>query len=471
MTVTRSVSTGAAVLLLLVVNGFADELVVPEPSSVRHASLEADSDSKAPCEDEAYDAGSDARADFLGPSCSSSCGCGSCGGRCRGFRLFGPLCCCEQSPRRLFPCAGSSLGIDVYGWVNAGFTVNDDDPPSNFNGVLLFNDRQNELQMNQFYLVAERPVETGPCAGFNIGGRVDLLYGTDARFVEVPDLDAEWNNEEFYGLAMPQLYLDVAYNNLKARMGHFYTIAGYERVAAPQNFFYSHSFATTYGVPLTHSGVLASYDLGPWTIYSGFDRGDDRMAILARDEYGFLGGIGWDNRCGTSVAATVMTSKEHANPFIPGFIDDRTVFTLVAQKEIGCRWTSVFQYLYGVQETGSPFDGSDADWIGISQYVFYQLNCKWTLGVRVEWFDDHDGLKVGGIGRRISGSPIVPFGFRGDFYEVTLGANWKPTPNLTLRPEVRFDWYHGISGFGPRPYDDGLDDEQVTFAMDFIYCF
>ena len=58
---------------------------------------------------------------------------------------------------------------------------------------------------------------------------------------------------------MPQLYGEVAYNDLKVKIGHFYTPIGYEVVQAPQNFFYSHSYSHTFGEPFTHTGFLGDY--------------------------------------------------------------------------------------------------------------------------------------------------------------------------------------------------------------------
>ena len=79
-------------------------------------------------------------------------------------------------------------------------------------------------------------------AACDIGGRVDLLYGTDRRFVDGlrAGLRVELG-QRFYGLAMPQMYGDIAINDLVIRGGHFLAPCGYESVMAPENFFYSHS--------------------------------------------------------------------------------------------------------------------------------------------------------------------------------------------------------------------------------------
>ncbi len=185
-----------------------------------------------------------------------------------------------------------------------------------------------------------------------------------------------------------------------------------------------------------------------------------------------LTGATWTNEAtGTSVALSLTSGRETANPFLPFVKGSRGFYSLVVEQRLTERLTYVLQHDCGNQDMGSPFTGLDAEWYGISQYAYYKLNCKWDVGARFEWFRDDDGLRVGGWGRRVGGSPIVPFGFGGDFYELTLGANWKPNANLAVRPEVRFDWYEGISGFGPRPFDDGMDDEMVTFAVDVVCAF
>jgi hypothetical protein len=52
------------------------------------------------------------------------------------------------------------------------------------------------------------------------------------------------------------------------------------------------------------------------------------------------------------------------------------------------------------------------------------------------------------------------------FYEMTLGAIYKPCPNLWIRPEARYDWaqYHS-------PYSGGTRDSQATLAFDVIVLF
>ena len=51
-----------------------------------------------------------------------------------------------------------------------------------------------------------------------------------------------------------------------------------------------------------------------------------------------------------------------------------------------------------------------------------------------------------------------------------MGVNYKPTTNLTFRPELRYDWYDGDQNFlGNDPYDDGSSASQWLAAVDVIW--
>ena len=72
------------------------------------------------------------------------------------------------------------------------------------------------------------------------------------------------------------------------------------------------------------------------------------------------------------------------------------------------------------------------------------------------------------------------FRFPSSFYETSLGLNYKPNGNFTLRGELRYDWYSGQVGYlspavpGPppnKPYGDNASNNQFLFGLDAIYLF
>jgi hypothetical protein len=356
-------------------------------------------------------------------------------------------------------------GIEIKGWLDQGITTNPRDPLHRFNGPVTFNDRANEYQMNQLYLVAEREADTGGC-GWDVGGRVDLLYGTDHRFTTAFGLEDKWNQgHRFYGLAMPQAYLDVAINNLTLRMGHFYTILGYESVMAPENFFYSHAYTMQYGEPFTHTGALAIYKLNDcWSFSGGIHRGWDQWEDI-NNKLGFLGGVTWSPSDDTSVAFALTSSEEdYAGE------NNRFAYSLVITHRLTCRLTYVFQHDLGYEEDAAFGQRGyrDAEWYGFNNYLFYELTPCCSLGLRYEWFSDDDGTRVGGLG--------YPNGIdlgtvAAHWQELTVGLNYKFTRNVMFRSECRWDWVDPLVAVTDGPFNDYNKRSQFLWGNDLIVQF
>jgi hypothetical protein len=367
-------------------------------------------------------------------------------------------------------CGTPSRGFQLGGWIDQGISFVANRPADRYNGPVIFNDRDGEYQMNQLWLYAEREVDTGGC-GWDVGGRIDFVYGTDARFTQAVDgLEANWNQTEpFYQAALPQFYLDVGYNDWLIRVGHFYTIIGYEVVQAPDNFFYSHAYAMQYGEPLTHTGILLNRDIGPqWSFTAGLHRGNDQFDDTdGLNAMNYLGGVTWTN-CAESFSAAFAISCTEQGPGV-----NQMIYSVVGTWNVTDRLTYVIQHDLG--ETFDPAMGTRAEWYGLNQYFLYQINDCWSAGLRAEWFRDDDGVRVMGlgVGNQNQGQPQAPPHFVGDFYEITAGLNWTPTCSLTVRPEVRWDWFDSDlpTPPGTRPYDAGDRGGQFLFGCDLIYTF
>ena len=157
---------------------------------------------------------------------------------------------------------GESDRGGVYGWMAGGFVGNFGVPPSKFNGPYNAVDRANEAMMNQVYLIGERTLPTDGSNG--IGARTDVLYGEDFPLAmslgwETNPGPQDWNSGEYYGLAIPQLYAEVGSQDLSLKLGHFYTIVGYEGVPAVGNFFFMKSYSYQFAGPFTHWGGLVNW--------------------------------------------------------------------------------------------------------------------------------------------------------------------------------------------------------------------
>jgi len=349
-------------------------------------------------------------------------------------------------------------GLYWEGWLAQGFTVNTLSPRNRSNGTVGFNDRSNDYQLNQLYMRLGRDIERW-CDAWDLGGRVDLLYGTDsvytvARGLEVrDDLSPKWNAQR-YGLAMPQCYMEVYSpwgNGLSMKLGHFYSTLGYETVTAPDNFFYSHSYARTFGEPYTHTGFLGETTLGAFTILAGMTRGWDNWEDNNND-LGFLGGILWTSpNQRTHVAINVHAGREQPDPNT----SIRTIYSLVIQQDLGERWQCVIQHDFG-QEPDAGIDRDNAAWYGLNQYLFYTINDCWRAGLRFEWFRDEGGTRIPGADRTA------------DYFQLCPGLNWTPNDRLVLRTELRWDWT-GTSEY--YPFGDETRSHQLLWDLDLIVRF
>jgi hypothetical protein len=400
-----------------------------------------------------------------------------------------PSCCCDPGKCGCSSCCDPNcgdpkpwtmpqipwlqkLGIKSGGWLEQGYNSNGHGRGYGFNGPAFCDDWNGEYQMNQLWLYFDRPVKTDGC-GWDIGGHVDVMYGTDWRFGVSNGLENRINAYDWqsYGMVIPQFYLQVAYNNLSIKFGHMDDLMGYENVPAVMNPLYSHSYAFVFGEPILVTGMVAEYKLtDQFTVVAGLSRG----WMMFEDNNGaldFIGGWKW-------TSASKRLSLDYMVDVGPQDADghqDRFVHAFVGKYKVTEPLEYVLQQNYGIQHNcmvGATPVG-DGQWYGIDQYLLYALNPRLKLVGRFEWFRDDDGVRVFGppdaAGVRMwSGDSAAP-GFAGNFYEMTAGVNWRPHPNFLFRPEVRWDWYEGSRNIaGQLPFNGGRADNQFLFGIDMV---
>jgi len=238
-------------------------------------------------------------------------------------------------------------------------------------------------------------------------------------------------------------------------IGHFYTILGYE-VPATNNFFYSKSYSYQFAGPFTHWGGLATWNAtdritvqgGVVNGWDAVDRTKDRPTGLAKVKY-----TAPDNFW--SAAFAIATGDE---PTVnPDQFATRTRYSAIVTLQPTERIEYVFHQHYAYQKDGR-LNGGIARWYGIDNYLYYKITDQWKAGLRLEWMRDEAGTRVGGSPFR--GNPNQAPS-PGSFYPVSAGVNYRPRPNLLLRPEIRSDWHDGRRS----PYNDGLNKNQVLLAI------
>lgn len=342
--------------------------------------------------------------------------------------------------------------LGVGGWVSSGIYANA--WGSADNGTVGSKSIGDGYCLQQMWLFAEKPVDTGGC-GWDVGGRVDCVFGTDVPFMQAfgdGSWDADWNSSDDYGSAMPQAYGEVGYGDFSVKAGRFLTPIGWEYVDDPPNFFSSNSYSYFYAEPATHTGALGSWKPSESvTFHAGWTNGWDAGFTDNGGASTFLGGVTWsglENLCVTYAcsAGTLATGE-----------GELYMHSLAFEVAVSERLTWILHNDLGIQPNSSS--GDDALWVGIVQYLQYDLTDRLGAGIRFEWFQDRDGTR------------IDPGQISGEFCELTAGLNWKPSKRLLVRPELRYDWFGGSYVSGSLPFNGGTEDRQFSGGFDLVVSF
>src|SRR5207237_4134482 len=134
-------------------------------------------------------------------------------------------------------------------------------PNSRQNFGRLFDDRANELLLNQAVVTLERTLASAP-AGFEWGFKLQFMYGSDARFIHSLGLFDRTANEilqpdlveAFLSLHLPL----ITDGGLDLKLGKFVTLEGAEAIDPRANFFYSRSYIFNFGILFNHTVALST---------------------------------------------------------------------------------------------------------------------------------------------------------------------------------------------------------------------
>ena len=366
----------------------------------------------------------------------------------------------------------------VYGWIESGFTLNPDQPNDRQNFGRLFDDRANEPLLNQAVITLERTLASPP-SGFDWGFKLQVMYGSDARFSHSLGLFDRTTNE----ILQPDLveaYLNLHFpmvteGGIDLKLGKFVTLEGAETIDPRTNFFYSHSYIFNFGIPFNHTGALATFHPSKWiNLSGGLTRGVNTSIDDNNDSLAFHGAIGLNLLDGkvTALASTHIGPETPNNSRANRYLNDLTI-TAKPTKD----FTSItdLNYIYD--------EAADAAGYGVAQYLIYTFNDFVSIGVRGEVWRDANGFYVASFaenddaldalrGGSVTLDSRTVGGGKTTYGAVTLGVNIKPVVprpavSLVIRPELRFD--RALNG--THPFNDSSDRDQFTAGVDVIIGF
>jgi Putative beta-barrel porin-2, OmpL-like. bbp2 len=399
---------------------------------------------------------------------NGSCGCAgmgadSCAGLGQGCQIGD---CGLGEPWKLFatPCGGWNIG----GWTNIGYHT-----ANNAGGGILaplgnpgfvpapgnFNNYADRVQLQQQWFYAEKVADGSN--GVGIGGRIDYLYGTDAPDTQSFGIanshwDNSWDNGGAYGHAIPQLYGELAYDKWSLKAGHFFTIVGNEVVQATGNFFYSRQFTFYNAEPFTHTGLLSTYQLNECTtLWNGYVMGWDSGFEDNGDA--FIGGFKRAMQSGQNLIYTTTVGRLNDDFQGRGFAERGSLHSVILSSPLTDRLTHLVQTDF--MFTNDANDVGLRNTYGLINYLTYQMNERWAVGSRTEWFN---------FSTEFGPTPVR----NADLFNQTFGFNYKPTANMVIRPEVRWVWDKERLGVNEISSNTGLPmASQMSFGTDLIWSY
>lgn len=363
----------------------------------------------------------------------------------------------DKKPLELQRIIGNPLGIGIHGYLQNSYTSvpfhGADKENRNF--FLYPNRLANSWQGNQYYLIVEKALKTEK--KFDIGFRVDMLYGNDWEFTKAYGLfDGLFKSGSFYGYDVPQLYMDIQMPIFGKKssliLGRFYNPGDYEGKMAIKRPLFSSSYMIN-STPFTFLGSLLSVEWKPSVnLLFGVVNGSDRY-YNPKFKPGVIGGVSY------SISQNLYLKSIHfvgpnQLPYFPGVEEAGLPIAVRTSPEV--QWlpnygysqnlrfysSNVITYKWNKHWKVSKEISLNKDentplirynllprttrWNSIGSWIYYDLygNGDYTLIKRIEFFSDYQGAVTQNPGRYVG---------------LTFGLAWKPSQRVWFRPEVRYD--------------------------------
>lgn len=281
-------------------------------------------------------------------------------------------------------------------------------------------------------------------------------YGNDFRY--------RWGsviaNSTYSAIMIKQAYITwKPKERLGITMGQFGTHIGYEMIDAPLNFHYSINNTFNAGIPFYHLGLKATYSVSDKvSVMSGVVNGTDNINDNNRGK-SFIGQVVLMPAEGLTIYLNTIQGNE-ASARANG--QDTTsyfgIFDLVASYRLSDRIGLTFWGMYGTLKgefQGGAYNTEPLHWSGLNLYLTYKLSDRFSLGTRLEYFDNRDGARA-----------LLTGGKGTDVETFTLTGNLALADGrLSLKPEFRFDHFRKLYGSGGESVPQQFADRNGNFTL------
>lgn len=354
------------------------------------------------------------------------------------------------------------LDLSLYGYVEASYTQNLNNPSTGVNSSRSFDGDANSFRPNMAQIVLEKVASSEGAVTDRAGFRVKLNAGEDAKFTGGSG-DDDFDFQEAY-----VQYIAPIENGVTFQAGRMNTLIGYEVIESPLNPNFSRSFLFGMGEPFTVTGFRASYDF------------NDSVSFAASAINSFTG-LQADNNSSKSIEALLsLAPMDNVGISVFGFWGpegargqkdaERVQVGGIFDVQVTDQLELVLEGYYGNQANAGGPGTANARWNGVAGYFIYDFTDQWGLHVRTEVFEDAAAFfSCGGTPGGAGNALVCPAGAIADqtLWETTWTVQYKPVPNLITRAEFRYDKSDRLT------FQDGagMGNNQTTLAAEAIFLF
>ena len=332
--------------------------------------------------------------------------------------------------------------FNLYGYVEASYTHNFNNPNSQRNANRIFDVDANSFRPHMAQLVFEKEGKSGGTNADRAGFRIKLNFGEDAKLTGGSGAD-DVDYQEAYAQ-----YVAPIGNGLDLRIGRMNTLIGYEVIESPLNPNFSRSWLFGLGEPFTTTGIRASYEF------------NDMVALSVGLINSWNGARSDANRSKSIEALLGLTPMDWLSVSLFGFWgpegalgasnSDLVQLGGIVTTQVTPQTSLVLEGYHASQE--NALAGMDVQWHGVAGYVIHDFDDQWGARFRMEWFKDSDGFLTGDDQK---------------LWEGTATLQYKLTPSLITRLEFRYD----KSSQNSFQYGQRAANHQETLATEVIYLF
>ncbi len=336
--------------------------------------------------------------------------------------------------------------IEMLGWLNPSVNLS---TSHDSNYPVSYVSRPDAAVLDQFIFRVARMPDTVQTDHVDWGFHFDLLYGYDYRYTAAQGvLSYQLEQGKYYGLDPMIFYGDIyipgVAEGMQITIGRFLSLPDIEAQFSPQNYLMTHSVLYTVD-PYTQMGVITTTQLNKnWVFQAGINCSPD-TACWEQDR----------TLTGSVCVRWVSDSNDDmlypcANSFNRGDANYNNLQAYVLTW--GHRFTgdvSILTEAYRMWERNVPgFPAGNVPEYGVVNYLNIRLTDKTFMSVRNEYYNDALGQRTGHATH---------------YSSHTIGFTHWTTPDLEMRPELRFDHSYDLAA-----YDDGKKQNQLLLALDVI---